>query len=166
VFREVGVPTTFLLTSFYWDNFIHFGSGPQRGEDGALVLPIPMGDKKLPGIAVEDIGKCAYGIFKEGTGHVGQSIGIAGEHLTGEQLAAGLSKAMGETVTYWSVPWDQYRQFDFPGADDMGNMFQFKHDFQEAFVGARDLEVARRLNPELQTFDRWLEAHGSAIPKP
>jgi uncharacterized protein YbjT (DUF2867 family) len=166
VFREVGVPTTFLLTSFYWDNFIHFGSGPQRGEDGALVLPIPMGDKKLPGIAAEDIGKCAYGIFKEGTRHVGQTIGIAGEHPTGEELAAGLSKTMGETVTYWSVPWEQYRQFDFPGADDMGNMFQFKHDFQEAFVGARDLEVARRLNPELQTFSKWLEAHGSEIPKP
>jgi hypothetical protein len=73
---------------------------------------------------------------------------------------------VGETVTYWSVPWKQYRQFDFPGADDMGNMFQFKHDFQEAFVGARDLEVARRLNPELQTFSKWLEAHGSEIPKP
>ncbi|MDQ1311114.1 MAG: hypothetical protein QG601_2384, partial [Pseudomonadota bacterium] len=26
-FRDAGVPTTFLLTSFYWDNLIHFGSG-------------------------------------------------------------------------------------------------------------------------------------------
>jgi uncharacterized protein YbjT (DUF2867 family) len=29
-FRDFDVPTTFLLTSFYWDNFIYFGSGPQR----------------------------------------------------------------------------------------------------------------------------------------
>ena len=124
-----------------------------------------MGNKKLPGIAAADIGGVAYGIFKEGTRHVGETIGIAGEHLTGEQLAAGLSKALGEEVTYYSVPWDQYRQFDFPGADDMGNMYQFKHDFQEAFVGARDLDVARRLHPELQTFAQWIEENGSKIPK-
>jgi uncharacterized protein YbjT (DUF2867 family) len=166
VFRKAGVPTTFLLTSFYWDNFIHFGSGPQRGEDGGLVLPLPMGHKRLSGIAVQDIGKCAYGIFREGLRHVGRTVGIAGEHLTGEELAAGLSKAIGEAVTYWPVSWDQYRSFDFPGADDLGNMFQFKHDFQEVFVGARDLAVARRLNPALETFSAGLEENGSRIPTP
>ena len=31
VFTEMGVPTTCLLTSFYWDNFIHFGMGPKPG---------------------------------------------------------------------------------------------------------------------------------------
>jgi uncharacterized protein YbjT (DUF2867 family) len=29
-FRDEGVPTTFLRASFYWDNFIHFGSGPKK----------------------------------------------------------------------------------------------------------------------------------------
>src|SRR5262249_17817855 len=64
--------TTFLLTSFYWENFIFFGLGPKRGEDGVLAVTYPMGDKKLPSIAVEDIGKCAYGIFKRGGELVGQ----------------------------------------------------------------------------------------------
>ena len=35
-FQEAGVPTTYLLASFYWDNFIYFGAGPKRGEDGKL----------------------------------------------------------------------------------------------------------------------------------
>ena len=65
-FTEAGVPTTFLLTSFYWDNFIYFGMGPRKGPDGKLAITFPMGDKKLPGIAAEDIGKCANGIFKKG----------------------------------------------------------------------------------------------------
>ena len=47
-----------------------------------------------------------------------------------------------------------FRGFGFPGADDMGNMFQFKRDFEDEYVGARDLEVARSLNPELQTSTR------------
>ncbi len=41
-----------------------------------------MGDKKLAGIAAEDIGKCAHGVFKRGAAAIGKRIGIAGEHLT------------------------------------------------------------------------------------
>jgi len=66
VFSDLGVPTTFLLTSFYWDNLIHFGMGPKKGAGGKLSFTLPMGEKKLPGIAAEDIGRCAYGIFKRG----------------------------------------------------------------------------------------------------
>lgn len=164
-FEEADVPTTFLYTSFYWDNFIHFGMEPQRAEDGTLVLAIPMGHKRLPGIAADDIGKSAYGIFREGLKHVGATIGVAGEHLTGDEMAAALTDALGEKVTYYAIPWDQYRALGFPGADDLGNMMQFKHDFQEDYLSARDLDVARRLNPEMQTFSKWLEKHGSAIPR-
>ncbi|MEZ0334863.1 MAG: NmrA family NAD(P)-binding protein, partial [Gemmatimonadales bacterium] len=60
-FREAGLPVTLLLTSFYWENFISFGAGPKRGPDGKLALTLPLGDAKLPGIGVEDIGKSAYG---------------------------------------------------------------------------------------------------------
>ena len=66
VFRDLGVPVTFLLTSFYWENLIYFGMAPKKGRDGVLEYTMPMGDKKLPGIGAEDIGKCAYAIFKKG----------------------------------------------------------------------------------------------------
>jgi len=164
VFRKIGVPTTFLLTSFYWDNLIFFGSGPKKGPDGKLALSFPMGDKKLPAIAVEDIGKCAYGIFKRGGEYINKTVGIAGEHLTGSEMAAALTKALGQPVAYNAVPFDVYRGLGFPGADDLGNMFQFKHDFQEEFCGARDPKVARSLNPELQTFSQWLAQHKGQIP--
>lgn len=164
LFTEAGVPTTFLLTSFYWDNFIHFGMGPKKGPDGALAITLPMGDKKLPGIAVEDIGRAAYGIFKEGRVHVGKTVGIAGEHLTGAQMASGLGRAFGREVRYNAVTPEAYRGFGFPGAEDLGNMFQFKRDFETYFTGARSLEVSRRLNPKLQTFDQWLARNKGAIP--
>jgi uncharacterized protein YbjT (DUF2867 family) len=165
LFTEAGVPTTFLLTCAYWENFVHFGWEPQRTPDGKLTLILPLGEKRLPGIAVEDIGRCAYGVLKEGTRHAGETIGVAGEHLTGAELAAGLSQALDEEVVYAPLSWDDYRGLGFPGADDVGHMFQFKHDFQEAFVGARDLSVARRLNPDLQTFAQWLKGNGSRIPR-
>ncbi len=164
VFTDLGVPTTFLLTSFYWDNFIHFGMGPKKGPDGKLAITLPMGDKKLPGIASEDIGKCAYGIFKKGREFIGKRVGIAGEHLTGAQMAAALTKALGQEVRHNSVSPDVYRGLGFPGAEDLGNMFQFKRDFEEYFCGARDPGFARSLNPSLQTFDRWLAQNKGRIP--
>jgi uncharacterized protein YbjT (DUF2867 family) len=163
-FTELGVPTTFLLTAFYWDNFIYFGAGPQRGPDGKLALTLPMGDKKLSSIASEDIGKCAYGIFKKGQELIGKKVGIAGEHLSGKEMAAALSKALGQEVTYNAVPPDVYRSFGFPGADDMGNMFQFKHDFNEYYTGARSVKFSREINPNLQTFDQWLAENKDRIP--
>jgi uncharacterized protein YbjT (DUF2867 family) len=163
-FTEAGVPTTFLLTSFYWDNMIHFGSGPKRGPDGKLAITFPMGDKKLPGIAAEDIGRAAYGVFKAGPEYVGRTVGIAGEHLTGAQIAAALTRALGQEVAYNAVSPEAYRGFGFPGAEDLGNMFQFKRDFEDYYCGVRDLAHTRKLNPSLLTFDGWLARYKDQIP--
>lgn len=163
-FTEAGVPTTFLLTSFYWDNLIGFGMGPRKGDDGKLVFVLPMGDRKLPGIAAEDIGRCAYGIFKRGEEFIGRRVGIAGGHLTGSQMAETLGRGLGQKVAYQAIPFDAYRKLGFPGADDLGNMFQYKHDFEQEFCGARDVELSRRLNPRLQSFEDWVTANKSKIP--
>jgi uncharacterized protein YbjT (DUF2867 family) len=164
IFAELGVPTTFLLTSFYWENFIHFGLGPKPGPDGVLALTMPMGEGRLPGIAVEDIGRSAYAIFRKGPGLVGQTIGIAGEHLTGAEMAAALGQALGREVRYNDVPPEVFRAGGFPGAEDLGNMFQFKRDFQNAFCGARDTDKARELLPSLQGFQGWLAENKDRIP--
>jgi uncharacterized protein YbjT (DUF2867 family) len=164
IFRDLGVPTTFLRTVFYWDNLIHFGMGPKRGPDGTLVFNLPMGDRKLPSIAAEDIGRSAYGIFQRGGELIGKTVGIAGGHLSGTEFAASLSQALGQPVRYNAVPFDVYRGLGFPGADDLGNMFQFKHDFADQFRASRSVELTRSLNPELQTFDQWLARNKDRIP--
>ncbi|MGE3799396.1 MAG: NmrA/HSCARG family protein [Candidatus Kapaibacterium sp.] len=165
-FTGLGLPVTLLRTSFYWDNLAYFGMGPAKGPDDNLYFNLPMGDKKLPGIAAEDIGKSAYGIFKAGPEYIGKTVGIVGESLTGAEMANSLSKALGTNITYNAVPHDVYRSFDFPGADDLGNMFQFKHDFEEEFVGARSVETTKALNPSLQSFDAWLQKNKENIPMP
>ena len=163
VFTDAGVPTTFLLTSFYWDNMYLFGMGPAKGQDGKYSVTFPMGNHRMSGIAADDIGGCAYGIFKKGKEMIGKTVGIAGEHLTGAQMAEKLSKGLGIECSYNAVTPDAYRGFGFPGAEDLGNMFQFYADFEDYFVGARNLDVARSLNPKLQTFDQWLAKNKSKL---
>ena len=164
IFSELGVPTTFLLTSFYWDNFIHFGLGPKRGADGRLALALPIGQARLPGIAAEDIGACAYGILRRGQELVGRHIGVAGEHLSGLEMAAAMSRGIGEQVVFHDIAPSAFRSLGFPGAEDLGNMFQFKRDFERDFRAARDVAFARSLHPGLQSFADWLARHGSQIP--
>jgi uncharacterized protein YbjT (DUF2867 family) len=163
-FVDQGVPTTFLLTSFYWDNLIHFGLEPKKGPDGRLALTFPMGAKKLPGIAAEDIGRCAYGIFKRGAEFRGKTVGISGEHLTGAEMASALSDALKREVRYNSVSPEEYRRLKVPGAEELANMFQFKRDFQDVFCRVRDIAFSRALNPSLQTFAMWLARNKDCIP--
>ncbi|KUG08808.1 NmrA/HSCARG family protein [Solirubrum puertoriconensis] len=163
-FSDLGVPTTFMLTAFYWENFIYFGMGVQRNNEGKLVLSLPLDDKKMACIASEDIGRCAHGIFNKGAAAIGQTIGITGGLLTGTDMAQSFSKALGQEVVYQPVPPEVYRGLGFPGADDLGNMFQFYQEFEEHFVETRREEVARELNPALQNFDQWLAQNAQRLP--
>jgi len=163
-FKDSGVPVTCLLTTFYWDNLVGFGMGPKPGAEGKLVFTLPMGDQKMAGMASEDIGKCAYGIFKRGTEFQNKTIGIAGELLSGSEMAEKLGKALNKEVMYQAIEPETYRSFGFPGAEDLGNMFQFYRDFSDHFAKSRDLKLSRELNPELQDFDAWLNKNAAKIP--
>ncbi|MCS7476946.1 NmrA/HSCARG family protein [Umezawaea endophytica] len=161
-FRDSGVPTTYLRTTFYWEGFTQ-GSGPTRGEDGRLVLTLPMGEARLAGVAAEDIGRTAYGIFAAGQEYVGKTVSIAGDHLTGEQYAAAFADALGEPVDYRPLTHDQLRSLGVPAGEELGNMFQFYVEGEQDFVGARDLDRVRALNPRLQSFRGWLDEHVEAV---
>ena len=163
-FIDAGVPVTFMLASYYWDNLIYFGMGPKRGTDSKLSITFPMGNKKMAGIAAGDIGKCAYGIFKKGEELIGKRVGIAGDQLTCTEMAKAMSKALREEVSYNEITPEQYRDFGFPGADDLGNMFQFYRDFDEVCNSVRDVKFSKELNPGLQSFEMWLAENAKQIP--
>jgi uncharacterized protein YbjT (DUF2867 family) len=156
IFTGLGVPTTFFIVSFYWDNLVLFGMGPKPGPDGTLAITFPMGSARMAGIAAEDIGKCAYGIFKRGKEMIGKTVGIASDHLTCARLADALAKALGKPVRYNEISPESYRGLGFPAAEELGNMFQVYRDFERQLCELRDPDMSRSLNPELQTFEQWL----------
>ena len=93
-----------------------------------------------------------------GAEFVGKTVGICRRPSDRRRDGHGATARAGpRAVRYNNVPPDVYRSFGFPGADDLGNMFQFKRDFNDYYCGARDLAFGRSLNPEMQTLDRWME---------
>ena len=161
-----GVPATMLLTSFFWDNLYNFALAPKKNEQGVYGWSYPMGEAKLPGIAVEDIGKTALAIFKGGQQYVGKTIGIAGESLSFQEMSKKLESGLGiSPVTFTPVDADVFRGYGFPGADEYGNMFQTYRDFEKEVNAVRSVETTRQLNPQLQSFDQWLAKNKDKVAK-
>ena len=143
-----GLPTTYLVTSFYWDNFYLFGLAPKKDDKGVYSWTFPMGEAKLPGIAAEDIGKVAYGIFKAGSEYVGKTVGIAGESLSFQEMSKRLEKGLGiSPVQFNPVDANVFRGFGFPGADEYGNMFQVYRDFEKEVNAARSIDLDAEAQP-------------------
>ncbi|MEU7117313.1 NmrA/HSCARG family protein [Streptomyces zaomyceticus] len=157
-FLDDGVPTTFLRTTFFWENLLD-SFAPQRGADGALWLTYPMGEARLSGIAADDVGRTALAVFGRGTDLIAATVSIAGEHLKVADMAAALTEALGEPVRYRPLSPDEWRAQGFPGADESGNMFQYYTDCEQRFTEARDIDAVRSLNPSLQDFATWIEGH-------
>ena len=158
-----GLPVTFLVTSFYWDNLYMFGLCPKKGEDGSYSWAFPLGNAKVAGISAGDIGKVAYGIFKGQEQYVGATVGIAGGMLSIEEMGATIERVTGVSSAYHAVDADAYRGFGFPGADELGNMFQVYRDFEDTVCGARSVDTARALNPELESFEQFVERQKDTI---
>lgn len=159
-----GLPVTYLRTVFYWDNLIHFGMGPRRDAEGRLVFVLPMGNARLPGIAAADIGPAALALFAKGGTAVATTVGIAGGQLSGAEMAAELSRAMGETVRHHPMACGEYAKLGFPGAEDLANMFEFKRLYEAEYCASRPVEETRRLHPGLQSFRQWLERNVQRLP--
>jgi uncharacterized protein YbjT (DUF2867 family) len=163
-FPEAGVPTTYLRTTFYWENLFDMFP-PRPADDGVLVLDFPMGDSRLSGIGFVDIGRTALAVLERGTDLIGATVSIAGEHLRVADMAAALTERIGVEFAYRPLTPDAYRAQGHPGADEAGNMFQYYRDCEEHFTAARDLTAVRALNPELQDFGTWLATHHAKIPR-
>jgi uncharacterized protein YbjT (DUF2867 family) len=160
LFVDAGVPTTNLSTTFFFESFVTLFP-PMRDDDGRLFITLPIGQAKLPGIAAEDIGRTALGIFRRGRTYIGETVNISGENLTGLEYAARMGKEFDEEVDYRPLSLDVVRTLDHPAAEEIANMFHFYTEYEDVFAGARDPEFVRTLNPRLQSFSTWL-AHNRA----
>lgn len=54
-----------------------------------------------------------------------------------------------------------FEKFDFPGAHELAAMFEF---YQKSLI-VRDIKVTKRLNPNLRTFDKWLDYEAETVEK-
>ena len=54
---------------------------------------------------------------------------------------------------------DEFATLDFPGAEDLAVMFEFL----QSGGAERDVELTKKLNPDMPTFEQWAEKNREAI---
>ena len=129
-----GLPATFLVTSFYWDNLYMFGLAPKKGDDGRLQLDVPDGRQpSWPASRPRTSARSPTASSRRAPQYIGKTVGITGESLThrGDEREAGEGSRHRAGASTTPVDADVYRGFGFPGADEMGNMFQVYRDFEK-----------------------------------
>ena len=138
-----GLPTTFMLTCGYFENFCTLFSF-NKGEDGSYSFTLPLSDVKIPWTILGDLGELAACAFTKPE-LIGQKIGQASLFVTGDELAEIFSKATGKTIKYNCVPWETFASFGFPGADDLAHMFEFWILTWDDFTKARDMDAQTKI---------------------
>ncbi|MFI8004121.1 NmrA/HSCARG family protein [Streptomyces sp. NPDC086010] len=161
IFSDLQVPTTYLRLPFFHET-LFLGMGPVRNARGELVLSIPLADRRMTVIGAQDIGRTVHLIFKAGGDWIGETVSIAAEHVTGEQLAEMLSAAVGEKVAYQPHSWDEFRGLPIPHAVAVANGLQFLAERSEE-TELRDIELTRDLNPHLESYETWIGKNRAAL---
>ncbi|MEU4877594.1 NmrA/HSCARG family protein [Streptomyces sp. NPDC021608] len=150
--RTLDLPTTVLRPVMFHDILLDIA--PRPAGDG-LVLAMWL-DPRIPVqlIATADIGVFAADAFDHQDAWLGKVVEIAGDSLTGPQMAAAFEAASGVPTRYQQLPIEPLRD----ARPDLANMFDwFERDGYRA-----DLEELRSTRPGLVTLERWLTDNWTA----
>ncbi len=105
VVRNSGVPFTIVRAAWFAQNY---SEGALLEPVMAGVLPMPAGDVREPIIDVDDIADVAVAALTE-EGHTGELYEVTGPRLmTFAEMAAELSRAMGRTVQYVPISFEDF----------------------------------------------------------
>lgn len=139
--------TTIIRPVFFIENFYWFAPAT---EDDTLVVRLPLPDgTKLQVISVRDVGIAAAAALLDSLS-VPSVIEIAGDELTGSEIAAAFAEKTGMKARYEALPLAV-----LDGQKDMQAMFRW---FAETSAYQADLNETRRIAPYALTLQAWLTA--------
>lgn len=139
--------TTIIRPVFFIENFYWFAPAT---EDDTLVVRLPLPDgTKLQVISVRDVGITAAAALLDPLS-VPSAIEIAGDELTGSEIAAAFAQKTGMKTRYEALPLAV-----LDGQEDMQAMFRW---FAETPAYQADLNATRRIAPDALTLQTWLTA--------
>ena len=145
--KRLARPTQFVRPTYFLDNLTEqLDTDDAVGEEFVLRMPMP-GEVPLQLVAVRDIGRVAAAALLDPTALGGEALEIAGDELTGEQLAAGIGRHLGRPARYEALPLDAL------GDDDLQAMFRW---FVDTPAYAADFARTRAIVPDVLDLEAWL----------
>jgi uncharacterized protein YbjT (DUF2867 family) len=153
---------TVLTTAPYFENFqLRLAPQPGKLPDGrdGVVFAIPLGDGKYPLIGLDDIAWFAAFAFDNWHSWGTRDLAVAGDSLTGDQIATAFERVTATPAAYVPVSLDVVRS-SIPGiGHDFAAMFEF-FQTRDIVTLDRDMTALRTMHPDLLSFEDWLRASG------
>ncbi len=147
--RESGLPYTILRPVFFMQNWEMMR---EQILDGTLPQPLDP-DKPLQQVNVEDLGAFVAMAFENPDEWIGREVDLAGDEPTMPEAAEAFSRITGKEISYYQVPWDQFRE-------QMGEEVAVMYEWFENVGYEADIDALRQEYPELTTLEQYLRRHG------
>ena len=147
--RGLPIPGTVIRPSAFMELLALPGMGLDQGAFAFFMRP----NQPMQFIAVADIGRIVAAIFADPAAFRLRTIEIAGDAVTGADLAAKLSQAAGRPIAYARFPDTLLEQNAF-----LGSLARLVDEGRLA--GRADLAALRGEFPGLLTMDEWLAGAG------
>ena len=146
--ESLSIPATFVRPTFFYENLLR---RPPTPEDGSIVVPMPLADGiPLQMVAVDDIGVVAAAVIIDPDRVRGGAVEIAGDELTGSEIAATFGRQAGLPARFHSLP------LEAAGDADRQAMFAW---FAKPPSYRADRALSAQLDPHVQTLEQWLQRH-------
>lgn len=151
--RRQDMPATYVQMGFYYENFFNFFP-LQKDAYGDFYFGFPQGKTRLAAVSVEDLGGIVATIFDRPGENIGRTVFAVGSDLNCDEYAEVMSRILQKKIYYQYIPRSEYAAYDFPGAEELANMFEV----QRIYIPNRqaELEESKKLNPAIQSFETWV----------
>jgi len=147
--RGRGIEAAILAPAYFMENAFF---GLAQLKEGIYGSPLPP-TRRLMQVAVSDIASAAVAALENRDRYAGKRYDLAGDELTGEEVATILSKATGRKLSYFQVPMETIRGAMGQDAVEMYRWF-------ETTGYSADRAALRRDFPEVPwlSFEAWTRA--------
>lgn len=147
--RHSGVPATIVRPPSFMELLLQFSPNLAQGTLNFLTPP----DQPWYVIAGDDIGRVVAHIFKFAPQFVDQTLDIAGQQLTGNQMAQALTQVLGGEIRYEQITKTELRSH--PILAQLSELIDTKQLNPQA-----DLQALTNTFGEFQQFHQWLKGSG------
>jgi uncharacterized protein YbjT (DUF2867 family) len=155
--RSSNLNYTIIAPVFFMENWLSPWFLPSLKE-GNVALAMPA-ERNLAHISVEDIGKFAALIFEKGKDYFGERFDIAGDDLSGAEIARRLSSHLDGRFDFFEIPLEDMREQN----EDWALMFEW---FDKVGYNVDTRELNSRF-PEVgwTRFDEWMKKQDWSVLK-
>jgi len=159
--KKIGVPSSFVLTSFYYENLLSTGFGMLSWRDDTLVFTMPYpGDATIPAYSVSDTGAFVLEALNNPDKWIGKTLTAIGEHISMNEIISTCTKVTGVKAVYEPTAMEEYRKGG-PVAEELYLNMKWFYDHPNGKDSPREnIQASHEIYPNILTWKSLLETTG------